>query len=87
MGQRLEKQHGHHMFLVFRKIQLFAINKAWIKLSLGGFTLYHVIFVVKYQFCLGTSFSMDTWRIHFSRTCRLSCLASPCHYVTLLANV
>ena len=75
------------MFLVFRKIQLFAINKAWIKLSLGGDTLFHVIFVVEYQFCVRTLFSMDTWRIHFSRTCHLSCLASPCHYVTLLGNV
>ena len=38
------------MFLVFRKTQLFAINKAWIKLSLGEDTLFHVIFVVEYQF-------------------------------------
>ena len=80
------KQHGHHVFLVFRKTQLFAINKAWIKLSLGGDTLFHVIFIVEYQFCVGTSFSLDTWRIYHSRTCRLSCLASPCHYVTLLGN-
>ena len=40
-----------HVFSLFRKIQLFAINKAWIKLSLGGDTLFHVIFVVEYQFC------------------------------------
>ena len=75
------------MLLLFMKHGFFAINKAWIKLSFGGDTLLHVLFVVEYQFCLGTSFSMDTWRIHFSRTCRLSCLASPCHYVTLLGNV
>ena len=80
-------QHGHHMFSLFGKTELFAINKAWIKLSLGRNSLFHVIFVVEYQFCLGTSFSIDTWRIHFSRTCRLSCLALPCHYVTLLGNI
>ena len=54
------KQHGHHVLLVFRKTQLFAINKAWIKLSLGGDTLFHVIFIVEYHFCVGTSFSLDT---------------------------
>ena len=41
------KQHGHHVFLVFGKTQLFAINKAWINMSLGGNTLFHVIFFVE----------------------------------------
>ena len=38
------------MFLLFGKLELFAINKAWIKLSLGGNTSFHVLFVVEYQF-------------------------------------
>ena len=76
------------MFLLFMKPGFLAINTAWIKLSLGGNTLFYVLFPVEYQFCLGTSFSMDTWRNYFSRTCRLSCLASlPSHYVTLLGNI
>ena len=81
-------QHGNHVFLLFGKKELFAINRAWIKLSLGANSLFHVLFIVEYQFCLGTSFSMDTWRTYFSRTCHLSCLtALPCHYITLLGNV
>ena len=31
-------KHGHHKFLLFGKTGLFAINKAWIKLSFGGDT-------------------------------------------------
>ena len=71
------KQHGHHVFLVFGKTLLFAINKAWIKSSLGGDTLFNVLFIVEYLFCAGTSFSLDTWRICHTRTCRLSCLSLP----------
>ena len=41
------KQHGHRAFLFFGKTQLFAINKAWINLSLGGDTLFHVIIFVE----------------------------------------
>ena len=80
-------QHGYHVFLLFMKPGFLAINTAWINLSLGGNTLFHVLFTVEYQFWLGTSFGMDTWRTYFSRTCRLSCLASSSHYVTLLGNV
>ena len=54
------------MLSLLRKTELFAINTAWIKLSLGGNSLFHVLFIVEYQFCLGTSFSMDTWRTYFS---------------------
>ena len=48
------------MVSLFRKTVLFAINKAWIKLSLGGDTLFNVFFIVEYQFSVGTSFSLDT---------------------------
>ena len=48
------------MLSLFGKTELFAINMAWIKLSLGGNSLFHVLFIVEYQFCLGTLFSMDT---------------------------
>ena len=41
-------QYGHHVFLLFGKPGLFAINKAWIKLSFGGNTT--LLFVVEYQF-------------------------------------
>ena len=81
-------EHGNHMLSLLGKTELFAINTAWIKLSLGGNSLFHVLFIMEYLFCLGTSFSMDTWRTYFSRTWHLSCLASsPSHYVTLLGNI
>ena len=35
------------MLLLFMKHGFFAINKAWIKLSFGGNTLFHVLFVVE----------------------------------------
>ena len=70
------RQHGHHVFSVIRKPLLFAINKAWINLSNGGGTLFHMLFVVEYQFCLGTSFSLDTGNICHTQTCCLSCLSS-----------
>ena len=54
-------QHGHHVVSLFGKTALFAIKKAWIKLSLGGDTSFNVLFVVEYQFSAGTSFSLDTW--------------------------
>ena len=38
------------MFLLFGKPGLFAINKAWIKLSFGGITSFYVLFIVEYQF-------------------------------------
>ena len=65
------------MFLLFGIGVLFAINKAWIKLSFGGDTSFNVLFAVEYQFCAGTSFSLDTWKYCHTRTCRLSCLSSP----------
>ena len=37
------------MFSLFGKTGLFAINKAWIKLSFGGNTSFYVLFVVEYQ--------------------------------------
>ena len=80
-------QHGHHMVSVFRKSVLFAINKAWIKLSIGGDTSFNVLFVVEYQFSVGTSFSLDTGKFCHTRICHLSCLASPAnHYVMFLGN-
>ena len=81
-------EHGNHVLGVFGKNELFAINTAWINLSLGGNSLFHVLFIMEYQFCLGTSFTMDTGKTYFSRTCRLSCLPSTSrNYVTLLGNV
>ena len=50
------------MFLLFGKAGFSAINKAWIKLSFGGNTSFYVLFVVEYQFCVGTAFSLDTWK-------------------------
>ena len=70
-------QHGHHVFLLFGKAVLFAINKAWIKLSFGGDTSFNVLFVVEYQFSVGTAFSLDTGKFCHTRTCRLSCLSLP----------
>ena len=65
------------MVLLFGKTVLFAINKAWIMLSLGGDTSFNVLFIVEYQFSAGTSFSLDTCKNCHTRTCHLSCLASP----------
>ena len=65
------------MVLLFGKTVLFAINKAWIMVSLGGDTSFNVLFVVDYQFSAGTSFSLDTWKKCHTRTCHLSCLALP----------
>ena len=48
------------MVSLYEKTVLFAINKAWIKLSLGGDTSFNVLFIVEYQFSVGTSFSLDT---------------------------
>ena len=80
-------KHGHHVVLLFGKTVLFAINKAWIKLSFGGDTSFNVLFVVEYQFSAGTLFSLDPWKYCHTRTCRLSCLASPAsHYVTFRGN-
>ena len=75
------------MISVFRKSVLFAINKAWIKLSIGGDTSFNVLFIVEYQFSVGTSFSLDTGKFCHTRTCHLSCLALPAnHYVMFLGN-
>ena len=68
-------QHGHHVFSVFRKPVLFAINTDWIKLSDARDTLFNVLFIVEYHFSVGTSFSLDTGRFCHTRTCHLSCLA------------
>ena len=71
------------MFSLFGKPVLFAINKAWIKLSFGGDTSFYVLFIVEYQFSAWTAFSLDTWNFYQTRTCRLSFLSSPAsHYVT-----
>ena len=43
-------QHGHHVFSVFGKSVLFAINKAWINLSNCGDTSFNVLFVVEFTF-------------------------------------
>ena len=76
------------MFSVFRKSVLFAINKAWISLSNGGDTSFNVLFIVEYQFSVGTSFSLDTGKFCHTRTCRLSCLASPAnHYVIFFGKL
>ena len=82
-------KHGSHVLGVFGKTQLFAINTAWINMSLGGNSLFHVLFIMEYQFCVGTSFAMDIWQnLFFIRTCRLPCLSSTSrNYVTLLGNV
>ena len=86
-GAVLGLQHGHHVVLLFGKTLLFAINKAWIKLSFGGDTSFYVLFVVEYQFSVGTAFSLDNGNFCHTRTCRLSCLSSPAsHYVTFLGN-
>ena len=69
-------QHGHHVFSLFGKTVLFAINKAWIKLLFVGDTSFYVFFVVEYQFSAWTAFSLDTWNFHQTRTCHLSCLSS-----------
>ena len=79
-------QHGNHVLGVFGKNELFAISKAWINLSLAGNILFHVLFIMDYQFCLETSFTMDTWKNYFSRTCRLPCLSTSRNYATLLGN-
>ena len=56
-------------------------------LSFGGDTSFNVLFIVEYQFSAGTSFSLDTWKYCHTRTCRLSCLASPAsQYVTFPGN-
>ena len=86
-GAALGLQHGHHVFLLFGKTGLFAINKAWIKLSFGGDTSFYVLFIVEYQFSVGTAFSLDTGYFCHTRTCHLSCLLLPAsHYVTFLGN-
>ena len=69
-------QHGHHVFSVIGKSVLFAINKAWINLSNCGHTSFHVLFIVEYQFSVGTSFSLDYGNFCHTPTCRLSCLSS-----------
>ena len=59
-------EHGSHVLGVFGKTQLFAINTAWINMSLGGNSSFHVLFSMEYQFCVGTSFAMDIWKTLFS---------------------
>ena len=55
-------EHGSHMLGVFGKTQLSAINTTWIIMSLGGNSLFHVLFSMEYQFRVGTSFAMDMWK-------------------------
>ena len=75
------------MVSLFGKTVLFAINKAWIKLSIGGDTSFNVLFIVEYQFSVGTAFSLDTGNFCHTRTCCLSCLSLPAsHYVTFSGN-
>ena len=86
-GAALGLQHGHYVVLLFGKTVLFAINKAWIKLSFGGDTSFYVLFIVEYQFSVGTAFSLDTGNFCHTRTCHLSCLSLPAsHYVMFLGN-
>ena len=86
-GAVLGLQHGHHVFLLFGKTGLFAINKARVKLSFGGDTSFYVLFVVEYQFSVGTAFSLDTGNFCHTRTCHLSCLLWPAsHYVMFSGN-
>ena len=40
-------EHGDHVLLLLDKLGFFAINTAWIKLSFGGNTSFHVLFIVK----------------------------------------
>ena len=61
-------QHGHHVDSLFRKTVLSAINKAWINLLFAGDTSFHVLFVVEYQFSVGTAFSLDTRNFYHTRT-------------------
>ena len=80
-------QHGHHVVLLFGKTVLFAINKALIKLSFGGDTSFYVLFIVEYQFSVGTAFSLDTANFCHTQTCHPSCLSSPAsHYLTFSGN-
>ena len=55
-------EHGSQVLGVFGKTQLFAINTAWIIMSLGGNSLFRVLFSMEYQFRVGTSFAMDIWK-------------------------
>ena len=50
------------MLLLFEKLYYLPLIGAWIMLSLGGDTSFNVLFIVEYQFCAGTSFSLDTWK-------------------------
>ena len=60
-GQCLvSSQHGHHVLSQFGKYVFLAIITAWIYLSNDGDTLFCVLFIVEYQFTVGTSFSLDT---------------------------
>ena len=80
-------QHGHHVVSLFGKTVLFAINTAWIKLSIDGDTSFNVLFIVEYQFSVGTAFSLDTGNFCHTRTCHLSCLSLPSsHYVMFSGN-
>ena len=55
-------EHGSHVLGDFGKNQLFAINTAWIIMTLGGSSLFCVLFTMEYHFRLGTSFAMDIWK-------------------------
>ena len=51
------------MLSQFGKYVVFAIITAWIYLSNGGDTLFCVLFVMEYQFSVGTSFSLEIMTI------------------------
>ena len=55
-------EHGSHVLGDFGKSQLFAINMAWIIMSLGGNSLFRVLFTMEYHFRVGTSIAMDIWK-------------------------
>ena len=72
----VSSQHGHYVLSQFRKYVFLALITAWIYLSNGGDTSFCVLFIVEYQFTLGTSFSLDTGIFCHTRTCHQSCLSS-----------
>ena len=72
----ISSQHGHHMLSQFGKYVFLAIITAWIYLPNGGDTLFCVLFIVEYQFTVGTSFLLDTGIFCHTRTCHQSCLSS-----------
>ena len=72
------------MFLLFGIGVLFAINKAWIKLSFGGDTSFNVLFIVEYQFVLELHFHWMLGNIVIHEYVVYH--VYHCHYVTFSGN-